>query len=127
MNRSVLLSLLSFCLGFCHAQTSVHTISSPNKNIVVSCDIGKAEYSISYKNENVLKNSKLGVTRDDEDFSQNLQLIKVTPPVLVKDTYSLLTAKKKFITYVAIQRTFQTKTASGKKMNVTFRVSDDGV
>ena len=127
MNRLLLLLIICCYTEFSYAQQSANTISSPNKNIIVTCDIAKAAYTISYKNVTVLKASKLGVVREDEDFSKNLQLVKVTAPVIVKDSYTMLNAKRKNINYVATQRIFETKTASGKKMNIIFRVSDDGV
>ena len=124
------LLLLILIVGFTKcgvAQSSVNTISSPNKKIVVTCNISKAVYSISYKGVIVLQHSRLGVIREDEDFSQNLQLIKISAPALVKDNYSMLNAKKKNISYSAFQRILETKTTAGKKMNIIFRVSDDGV
>src|SRR5690606_32534351 len=45
----------------------------------------------------------------------------------VKDNYTMLTAKKANISYTATERIIETKTSSGKKMNIIFRVSDDGV
>lgn len=109
------------------AQSAANTIISPNKKIIVTCNIAKAVYRISYNGATVLKDSRLGIIRDDEDFSNKLQLVKVSAPLTVKDNYSLLNAKKKNITYTATQRIFETKTASGKIMNIIFRVSDDGV
>ncbi|MEO5944081.1 MAG: glycoside hydrolase family 97 catalytic domain-containing protein [Ferruginibacter sp.] len=122
-------SFLGFCFAFilCNAQSSVKTISSPDKNIVVTCDVAKAQYNISFKGKEVLTDSKLGVIRDDEDFSQNLQLIKISAPAIVKESYKMLNAKKSNITYTANQIIFETKTSSGKKMNIVFRVSNDGV
>ncbi len=121
--------LLLLCLGFhvSHAQTANSTVSSPDKTIVVSCNIQQAVYSIAYKGETVLKDSKLGLIREDEDFSKNLKVLKVSKPAIVKDSYTMLNAKKQQITYTATERTWQTKTASGKKMNIVFRVSNDGV
>ena len=104
-----------------------YTISSPDKKIVVTCDVEKMTYRISYEGDSVLRESKLGLIRDDDEFSKNLTITKVSSPVEVKDSYSMLTAKKKNITYTATERIFETKTASGKKMNIIFRVSDDGV
>ena len=127
MKRLLVLVLLIFCLTESDAQSAVNTVSSPDKNILVSCDITSASYTVAYKGSMVLQHSKLGVVREDEDFSKNLQLVKVSAPVLVKDTYVMMTAKKKNISYIATQRIFETKTASGKKMNIIFRVSDDGV
>jgi alpha-glucosidase len=109
------------------AQTSNHTIASPDKNIVVTCNIQGPDYSISYKGQPVLLKSKLGLVREDEDFSKALQLVKVSPPTIVTDAYTMVNAKKRNIRYIATERVFATKTASGKKMNVIFRVSNDGV
>ncbi len=127
MKRFLLVSIIFSCIGACYAQQPGITVSSPDKKIVVTCDVAKASYIVSYKGILVLQNSKLGIVREDEDFSKNLQVIKVSAPVTVKDSYTMLNAKKKNINYTATQRVFETKTASGKKMNIIFRVSNDGV
>src|SRR4030095_2521168 len=114
------------CLHCCYAQSS-YSISSPDKNIVITCNVGKAVYAVSYKGQSILKESKLGLVRDDGDFSENLQIIKASIPVMVKDNYTLLTAKKKNISYTAIRGVIETKISSGKKMNIVFQVSNDGV
>jgi len=126
MKYLILTSLFSSLLLFCNAQSS-YTISSPDKNITVNCNPQQATYNISYKAAPVLKDSKLGIIRDDEDFSKDLKVIKASAPVIVKDSYSMLTAKKKNISYSATQRIIETQTTSGKKMNIVFRVSNDGV
>ena len=126
--KKILALLLIF--GFAetsNAQSAANTISSPDKNILVSCDVANASYTIAYKGSMVLQHSRLGVAREDEDFSKNLQLVKVTAPVIIKDNYTMLNAKRKNISYTAMQRIFETKTATGKKMNIIFRVSNDGV
>ena len=127
MKYKTLISLLCLSFYLCNAQTPGYTISSPDKNIVVSCNIGQALYNISYKGETVLQNSKLGLLREDEDFSKGLELVKALAPTIVKDSYNMLTAKKSHINYTATERVFETKTSSGKKMNIIFRVSNDGV
>jgi len=50
-----------------------------------------------------MKDSKLGVIRDDEDFSQNLKVIKASAPAIVKDSYTMLTARKK-ISFILLHR-----------------------
>jgi len=127
MRDLVLSGLLSICLLFCHAQTPAYTISSPDHNIVVTCDIGQAIYHIAYKGDAILRDSKLGLVRKDEDFSQKLNLVNVSSSTVFKDNYTMLNAKKKQISYTATERIFETRTASGKRMNICFRVSDDGV
>jgi hypothetical protein len=111
-------SILVFIFIPSIAQT--FTISSPDKKIIVSCNVEKASYTVSYSGQPVFKESKLGLIRDDEDFTKNLKLIKASPPVIVKDNYSMLTAKKKNISYTAIKRVIETKTSSGKKNEYYF-------
>ncbi|MBN8650033.1 MAG: glycoside hydrolase family 97 catalytic domain-containing protein [Cytophagales bacterium] len=84
-------------------------------------------YAISYQGKPVLRDSKLGVIREDEDFSANLKVVKVSRPKIITDRYQILTAKKYDITYTATQRVIETITTSGKKMNIVFQVSNDGV
>lgn len=116
---------LSIYVHSIYAQT--YTISSPDKKILATCNVEKAIYDISYQGQPILKESKLGVIRDDEDFSKDLKVIKASAPVIVKDNYSMLTAKKKNIRYTATRRVIETQTVAGKKMNIVFQVSNDGV
>src|SRR4051794_19968590 len=87
----------SFFVG--NGQANMVSVSSPDKKIVVNCNPAKATYSIQYKGETILPESKLGVVREDEDFSQDLKVIRSSAPSMVKDSYSMLTAKKRNITY----------------------------
>ena len=125
MKITILLSFFIGCNLFCFGQS--YTISSPDKNILVTCNAEKALYSISYKGQSITQDSKLGVIREDEDFSKDLKVIKASAPTVVRDNYTMVNAKKKNITYVATQRIIETQTPSGKKMNIVFRVSNDGV
>jgi alpha-glucosidase len=123
-----LLVILLFVSAASFGQTQQgYEISSPDKNIHVVCDVQKAVYTISYKGESVLKESHLGVVRNDEDFSTNLKVIKASSPKVITDRYTMVNAKKKNITYAATERIIETQTALGKKMNIIFRVSNDGV
>ena len=119
--------LLIFIAGglICPAQS--YKISSPDKNILVTCDAEKLLYTITYKGQQVMKESRMGVVRDDEDFSKRLMVIKASAPEIVRDNYTILTAKKKNISYTATRRVIETKTSSGKRMNIIFQVSNDGV
>jgi alpha-glucosidase len=122
----VLLSALVVLL--CAQKVDKHlTISSPDKSIVVTVDTEKLVYKITCKGDSILKESKLGLIRDDENFSANLTVAKTSSPVVVKDSYRMLTAKKKNIAYAATERIIETRASSGKKMNIIFRVSNDGV
>lgn len=125
MKRLIILYLTLFSLSS-FAQ-STYTVSSPDKKIALTYDANKNNYSIAYEGKTVLRESKLGVVRADEDFSKNLKIVKVSVPTLISDSYTMLNAKKKNITYKATQRIVETVTQSGKKMNIIFRIANDGV
>lgn len=127
MKRLLLVLIVIGLVDTSIAQIAAQTISSPNKKIVVSCNVKTATYTITYNGIVILQSSKMGVVREDEDFSRDLQLIKISAPTLVIDHYTLLNAKKKDIHYVATKRVFETRVASGKRMNIIFQVSNDGV
>lgn len=111
--------------SFCQVQS--YSITSPDKRIVVSCYVDNPSYTIKYDGKEIMNNSKLGIVREDEDFSKNLIFIKASSPETIKDDYTMVNAKKKNISYHATQRIIETKTISGKRMNIIFRVSNDGV
>lgn len=123
----VLSAVFILLLGSCDAQKPDLTITSPDKKIVVTVDIDHSTYNITYQGETVLQNSRLGVVREDADFSKQLTLVKTSSPVIIDDQYTILTAKKKNIQYKATQKTFETKSGAGQSMNIIFRVSNDGV
>lgn len=117
---------LLFFVQTLFAQNQIN-IQSPDKKIVVSCNITNMLYSISFNKEIILKDSKLGIVREDENFATGLKLIKASTTIAVKDNYTILTAKKKNITYAANKKVIEAIAASGKKMNIIFQVSNDGV
>lgn len=104
-------------------------ISSPNKKLTVQFSIKdkKASYRIQLDNKEVLGNSALGVVREDGDFSQNLSFVKADKSVLVKDSYESLNAKKSHIDYLANRQVIHLANQQGKKMDIIFQVSNDGV
>lgn len=104
-------------------------ISSPNKKLTVQFSIKdkKASYRIQLDNKEVLGNSALGVVREDGDFSQNLSFVNADKSVLVKDSYESLNAKKSHIDYLANRQVIHLANQQGKKMDIIFQVSNDGV
>ncbi|MDI9364296.1 MAG: glycoside hydrolase family 97 catalytic domain-containing protein [Flavobacterium sp.] len=106
------------------------TVSSPNKKLSAICTINKngdATYNILYLQQPLLEKSKLGIVREDADFSIALLFVSASKNSIIKDSYHILTAKKSNINYIATQKIIALKTASGKRMNIVFRVSNDGV
>lgn len=126
--RKILFIFFVYCsVHLCYAQNADNTVISPDSKIVVTFSVDQASYAIAFQGVSILKNSRLGLLREDEDFTRNLKLIKISPAQVVQDHYTMLTAKKKDISYTATKRIVEVETPSGKRMNIVFQVSNDGV
>ncbi|MFZ0034449.1 MAG: glycoside hydrolase family 97 catalytic domain-containing protein, partial [Sedimentisphaerales bacterium] len=102
----------------------------PDKRISVSfwiSDVKIACYRVEFSDTPILGESKLGIIREDEDFSKGLSLESASDVEAIKADYEMLQGKKHHYSYAANKRTFHLKNASGKKMDVIFQVSNDGV
>jgi alpha-glucosidase len=114
----------------CTAQEKSAVITSPDKHLSVKVWLekdGKVRYAASYNGTAVLQPSVLGLVRSDEDFSKKLSWLAVSANREVKDDYTLLTAKKHTISYRANERLIHLRSAQGGRMNIVFRLSDDGL
>jgi len=113
---------------FLQAQNK-YLIPSPDNNLSATVAVlnGKAFYTVNHQNKTVLENSALGLVRNDEDFSQKLSILSVSNISTVTDTYILQNSKRLQNQYNANKRIFHLKTALGKKIDVIFQVSNDGV
>ncbi|MET0497278.1 MAG: glycoside hydrolase family 97 catalytic domain-containing protein [Steroidobacteraceae bacterium] len=112
------------------AQTNDMQIASPNGRLRVNVSVdsaGSPYYSVQLDGKQVLRDSKLGLQRDDADFSTGLKLASTSASRRVADDYTLLTSKRRFNHYVANRRTLGLQTATGQKLDIVFQVSDDGV
>ncbi len=105
-------------------------LSSPNEEITANVFLdenGSVYYSVSLDDKQVIKKSKLGIVRDDEDFSKNMKMISISGTEEVIDEYSLLSGKQKDVVYEANKKVYHLENESGAKMDVIFQLSDDGV
>ena len=124
--------ILVFFLGtfLTQAQEKEHQLESPDRSITVMFKIkndGTLFYRISKNNKQVLGPSRLGVIREDGDFSRALKLKAVTKITLVKDVYVLNNAKRSKNVYLANAQTFRLLNSQGKDFELIFRVSNDGM
>jgi alpha-glucosidase len=87
---------------------------------------GAPRYAAFLSGVPVLDESKLGLVRDDADFTANLELVSISDAEPVADDYELLTSKRRLNHYTANRRLVDLKTARGLPMRIEFRVSDDG-
>ena len=118
----------SFSLNI-NAQVSTYTIASPDNSIVVSITSEPTYfgYKIDYNGEEVLKQSRLGLVRGDEDFASDLRIVSVSGPTRVKDRYELFTGKRSINNYLANKLVIHLHNKNDKKLDIIFQVSNDGV
>ncbi len=125
---SVIITAIILCSSSLAANAE-NTIVSPNKRLKVEFYLtaaGAPRYSIMISGKTVLLDSKLGLVRDDADFTNNLKLISASKPERVSERYEILTAKRRFNNYQAMRTVFHLQTADGKKLDIVFQISDDG-
>jgi alpha-glucosidase len=112
------------------SQAKEVVIKSPNSKIKVSVSLTasqQAQYTVSLNNQPVILPSKLGLIRDDESFAEGLKLVSASPATLVKDSYELFTGKRNIVNYAANKSVVHFSNKSGKKLDIVFQVSNDGV
>ncbi|MEL7835080.1 glycoside hydrolase family 97 protein [Fodinibius sp. Rm-B-1B1-1] len=115
---------------FVACENDGHNVESPEGSIELHFELmddTQPTYSISYQDSIVLEQSQLGLTRDDIDFSRNMMLESVSGPEKIEDQYSLQHGKQTEISYTATEQTYHLRHKSGAPLDITFRVSNDGV
>ncbi len=117
-------SILSGC-----GQTSFTPITSPNKDIQVKLgyEDNQLVYSVYRSGKQVIENSDLGLIFEDRSFDKNLELLTQSEVTTINDEYQLSSGKVKNIRYTANEQTVTVENADKQKLDITFRVSDDGV
>ena len=111
-----------------HAQAA--SLTSPDRHIAVDVTVsssGALTYAVTRDGKPVILPSNLGIAVQGTDLTKGLKLASSSPVKPVEDHYELATAKKRHITYRANEQTHTVRNAQGQAMDVTFRVSNDGV
>ena len=115
-------------------------IVSPNGNIkviIVSKKAsdgkapGQAFFKIMYKKDSgfveALPNSPLGISRKDQQFVDNLSLVKISGAKQIHDKYQMITGKRKNCENFGTEKIFSYKNSDGQPLNIVFRVYNDGI
>ncbi|HKO79553.1 MAG TPA: glycoside hydrolase family 97 catalytic domain-containing protein [Chitinophagaceae bacterium] len=132
----LLASLLFFFSEEVIAQTSNQTskqvaqLQSPDKSIALNVFLsasGEIQYAVKKSGVNVIQPSALGVMMKEHEFTQRLQLVMTSKPQRITDSYQTKNAKKSNILYQANQLVVSFTNEEGKKMEIIFRLSNDGV
>ncbi len=129
----VINSILMFCIIFSLNDlmcAESYEIKSPDEKVSVHFRLsseGVPVYSVNYSGETILKQSKLGIIRSDENFTTNLTLDSVSSVNRVTDKYTLLHGKRLNCSYIADKRIIYLRNENSKIIEIIFQVSDDGV
>lgn len=104
------------------------TISSPDKNLTVgiSLDNGRPSYTVSYKNEQMLEKSPLGVQTNVGDFSTGLTYLG-KEEAAIDEAYTQDRTKKSNIHYQANEVSCSYENTNKQKITITFRVSNNDI
>lgn len=126
MRRISFIGLLFFGL-----QLSAQTLQSPSKEIMLNfslSDNGKPTYTVSYKNKPIVQKSTLGIKlKEGGDLVADF-IIDDVKNVSVNDTWQPVLGEQSTIknNYNEIDVKL-TQKSSGRKLNLIFRVFDEGV
>ena len=124
--RTLAVFLTAFCLQFT-VKADDFTVTSPDGNlkaIVSLSEEGKLSYTVSRDDRTIVDESPLGLTLSSEDLTEGLELVAAENGS-VDDSYTLPVGKRS--QYRDHCNTLSVTTQKGTwKMNVLFRVYDDG-
>jgi len=131
--RWSLLAVFAFANPVSAASLDPVGIASPDGRMLVEVSVndGQPGYTVSLDGKPVLGRSRLGVLRDDADFTTGLSPAanyskRVAQLSKVDDHYELLTSKRRNSVYRANRRVLELQAASGARVDIEFQVSNDG-
>ena len=121
---------LSVLVGLALASGAALALQSPDKQLDVSVFVNPDQtlsYSVKRNGQPVLLPSPLGLKLAGADLSRGLKLAATSQVKTVSDHYTMAVGKRRDIHYRANEQVYSLVNATGHKMDVAFRVSDDGV
>ena len=107
----------------------VAKVESPDKSIALQVFLsasGEIQYSIQKSGVTIINPSALGVLMEGHDFTRGMKLAGTTKPEHITDSYQTKNAKKSSILYQANQLVMSFVNGEEKKMDLIFRLSNDG-
>ncbi|MBN2234830.1 MAG: glycoside hydrolase family 97 catalytic domain-containing protein [Opitutales bacterium] len=105
------------------------TVTSPDGRTVVRVwmsESGAPYYSVNRDDTVVLLPSRLGIIREDADFSRNLVWENVSPVDVHKGSYRMVTGKRRICGFHAQTRRITFQGPDKETLEIEFYVSNDG-
>ncbi len=134
MNRILTAAFILMLTSFTSAQKVV--VDSPNKKINIALynkekdDSGnwflKINYNESNNNCEVIPQVNLGLSRSDQDFSNELKFIKVSKPQIINEKYNTLHGKRAQCSNSANEIVVSFENPGKVKLNLIIRAYNDG-
>ena len=121
---------LSLLAGLTLASGAAWALQSPDKQLDVSVAVNPDQtlsYTVKRNGQAVLLPSPLGLKLEGADFSRGLKLLETSPVKAISDRYNMAVGKRSAIHYQANEQVYSIANAAGRRMDVAFRVSNDGV
>ena len=112
--------LAAFFFTSCTLKKSGYDLRSPDGHVRVNFYVtedGMAFYNVILEDSVIIRYSRLGLVRDDGDFSTDLTIAGVSWNEPVEETYDLAVGKKLHCVYKVNRRILSLKNASGQKMD----------
>ncbi len=121
---------MSLLLSLALSSSAALALQSPNKQLDVSVAVNSDKtltYTVTHNGQPVLLSSPLGLKLEGADFSREIKLVNTSPVKTVTDRYTLAVGKRRVNQYKANEQVYSVVDVAGHKMDVAFRVSNDGV
>ncbi len=107
----------------------VAQLQSPDKSITLNIFLsasGEVQYGIQRAGVDVIYPSALGLMMKGHDFTRGMKLLMTSKPTGITDSYQTKNAKKSNVLYQANQLVMSLTNGEEKKMDIIFRLSNDG-
>jgi hypothetical protein len=101
-------------------------LNLPGKNASHDCFF-KVLYKIENRFVEVLYDSKLGINRTDEQFTNNLHFVNESKPVSIHDKYKMICGKRLLCENFGTEKIFSFQNSNHQPLNIVFRVYNDGI
>lgn len=120
-----------FILGlFVSLQGVAQSMVSPDGKLKAKISAnakGEFSYTLTWEGKEVLEPSKLGIKRQDGDFSKGMKLLNAEKAVAVAEDYSSQNAKHSAMKYRANKYVFHLENSQRQKLDLIFQLSNDGL
>ncbi|MCU6432587.1 glycoside hydrolase family 97 protein [Undibacterium sp. Jales W-56] len=125
-NLAIVLTLFSGVICAATAQD----LFSPDHQIQVQLRVNQQHhltYAVYRHTRPVILQSELGLELDKVDLRNQLSLVATSEVRKIEESYSMAVGKRRHNRYLANEQSYTVVNASQQKMDVVFRVSNDGV